>query len=176
MNAELLDEMFKMRARIFSERLGWDVKVHNGKERDEYDYLGPTYLLIEEEDSLRASLRASVRLMPTLGRTMLRDHFPQYAPVPSPSVWEATRFCAEQARFILPLGEAMTQFGLARGITSFVGCFDSASWRIYRRACASVGCKLDILGVHLGQHGERVYIGQFAVSTAVLTRLKEART
>jgi N-acyl-L-homoserine lactone synthetase len=171
----LLDEMFKMRARVFGERLGWDVTVREGRERDEYDDLDPSYITIESD----GKLCASVRLMPTTGRTMLAEHFPQFlscAPAPSPRVWEATRFCVEDTHFVPYLGEAMTQFGLARGITSFIACFDSASWRIYRKACASVGCRLDILGAHLGQHGERIYIGEFEVSTAVLSRLREALT
>ena len=32
--SSLLDEMFRLRARIFHERLGWDVQVADGKERD----------------------------------------------------------------------------------------------------------------------------------------------
>jgi N-acyl-L-homoserine lactone synthetase len=165
----LLDEMFKMRARVFGERLGWDVVVHEGRERDEYDDLDPTYIMAEAH----GRLCASVRLMPTSGRTMLADHFPQFAPAPSPSVWEATRFCVEHMHFVLPLGEAMTKFGLEHGITSFVGCFDTAAWRIYRVACASVGCKFSILGA-ARREGHYVHIGQFEVSEAVLSRLREA--
>jgi hypothetical protein len=33
----LIDEMFRLRARIFRYRLNWDVEVTDGKERDRYD-------------------------------------------------------------------------------------------------------------------------------------------
>jgi hypothetical protein len=33
----LIDEMFRLRARIFRDRLNWDVEVTDGKERDRYD-------------------------------------------------------------------------------------------------------------------------------------------
>ena len=34
---ELFDEMFRMRAEVFSGRLGWDVKVEKGREIDRFD-------------------------------------------------------------------------------------------------------------------------------------------
>jgi acyl homoserine lactone synthase len=33
----LIDEMFRLRARVFRDRLNWDVEVTDGKERDRYD-------------------------------------------------------------------------------------------------------------------------------------------
>ena len=36
-HAYLLEQMFRLRARIFRDRLGWDVAVKDGKERDKYD-------------------------------------------------------------------------------------------------------------------------------------------
>jgi len=33
-HAYLLEQMFRLRARIFRDRLGWDVAVKDGKERD----------------------------------------------------------------------------------------------------------------------------------------------
>lgn len=32
-----VDEMYKLRARVFQDRMGWDVKVRNGREMDEFD-------------------------------------------------------------------------------------------------------------------------------------------
>jgi MoaA/NifB/PqqE/SkfB family radical SAM enzyme len=40
-----LDEMHQLHARVFAGRLGWQVKIEYGRERDEYDALDPTYIL-----------------------------------------------------------------------------------------------------------------------------------
>ncbi|WP_035697089.1 acyl-homoserine-lactone synthase, partial [Bradyrhizobium liaoningense] len=41
----LVDEMHQLRARMFADRLGCQVRIEYGRERDEYDALDPTYLL-----------------------------------------------------------------------------------------------------------------------------------
>ncbi|WP_420801327.1 acyl-homoserine-lactone synthase [Pinisolibacter aquiterrae] len=43
--ADLLDQMFRLRARVFAGRLGWDVAVEEGREVDGHDDVGPTYVL-----------------------------------------------------------------------------------------------------------------------------------
>jgi N-acyl-L-homoserine lactone synthetase len=43
-HSNLLEQMFRLRARIFHDHLGWDVKVTYGKERDKYDDEGPVYI------------------------------------------------------------------------------------------------------------------------------------
>ena len=43
--AHLVDSMHRLRARVFAGRLGWDVKVRQGREVDEFDRFGPTYVL-----------------------------------------------------------------------------------------------------------------------------------
>ena len=40
---ELFEQMYRMRARVFGERLGWDVTVVDGQERDEFDDYNPLY-------------------------------------------------------------------------------------------------------------------------------------
>lgn len=42
-------QMFEQRARIFRDKLGWDVTVYNGQETDQYDDLDPVYLICTEE-------------------------------------------------------------------------------------------------------------------------------
>ncbi|HQS48143.1 MAG: hypothetical protein B7Y12_08135 [Rhizobiales bacterium 24-66-13] len=43
---DLLDGMHRLRARVFGERLGWDVDVRNGREMDDFDGCQPTYILV----------------------------------------------------------------------------------------------------------------------------------
>ena len=40
----LLEQMFRLRARIFHDHLGWDVAVKDGKERDQYDDQTPEHV------------------------------------------------------------------------------------------------------------------------------------
>jgi acyl homoserine lactone synthase len=161
-HADFLDQMFRMRAREFSDRLKWDVVVVDGREVDDYDNEHATYLLVVK----KGKVTASVRLIPTVGRTMLSDHFSHIEPDPDPNVWEATRFCCEGDHSnIFALAKAMTEFGLAQGLTSIVGCFDAASYRIYRHACKSVGCRLDVIST------ADIHCGRFEISSRVLDKL-----
>src|ERR1700761_51581 len=48
-HAHLLEQMFRMRARIFHDRLGWDVTVKDGKERDRYDDENPVYIIYTDD-------------------------------------------------------------------------------------------------------------------------------
>ena len=42
--------MFRCRAQVFSERLGWDVVVKDGYERDRFDDENPLYLISIDPD------------------------------------------------------------------------------------------------------------------------------
>ena len=42
---DLIDQMHRLRARVFGGRLGWKVHIEEGREVDEYDRLCPTYVL-----------------------------------------------------------------------------------------------------------------------------------
>jgi acyl homoserine lactone synthase len=70
-HADLIDQMFRLRARVFAERLKWDVTVIDGKERDRFDDLGPVYLIHTDEEG--RTVRGSLRLLPTTGPTLLAE-------------------------------------------------------------------------------------------------------
>src|ERR1700682_732812 len=89
---DALIEMHRLRYRVFKGRLDWDVHVSGEMEIDEFDALHPAYLT-QLADNGRT--QGSVRLLPTVGPTMLRDTFPvllagRSAPA-SPSIWESSR-------------------------------------------------------------------------------------
>jgi acyl homoserine lactone synthase len=67
-----LAEMHRLRYRVFKQRLGWDVQASGDMEVDEFDALGPCYLLQRSADG---TIAGCVRLLPTTGPTMLRDTF-----------------------------------------------------------------------------------------------------
>ena len=91
----LIDEMFRLRARIFRDRLKWDVVVTDGKERDRYDDEQPVYVIYC--DDMAREIKGSLRLLPTTGPTLLADIFSDTLPdavnLSAPAIWECTRFC-----------------------------------------------------------------------------------
>lgn len=96
MNLDLLAGMFRLRRRVFKERLDWTVSVSGDLELDVYDALNPTYLVMV---SGNREVIGCVRLLPTTGPTMLADTFPQLlngqAPARSHRILESSRFCVD---------------------------------------------------------------------------------
>ena len=70
---EILDEMFRLRKRVFLDRLHWNVSISAGLERDEFDLLGPSYILLLGDDG---RVVGTARLMPADGPTMLQNVCP----------------------------------------------------------------------------------------------------
>ena len=70
----LLDTMFRSRAAVFHDRLGWDVVVKDGHEVDRYDEeADPVYLLAVDDDQRVHQFSAVARR--TTGPTMLQSGF-----------------------------------------------------------------------------------------------------
>ncbi len=151
-----MDAMFRNRAEIFSGRLGWDVVVKDGHERDQFDELNPLYLV--SVDPLTGEYWGSLRLLPTTGPNMLRDVFPQLLDegevVESATIWESSRICAVAARgqperskngvgYVLSeLIEGIGEVALLAGLTQIVSVFDARILRVLR----SVGCAPEVIG------------------------------
>jgi len=90
-----IDAMFRNRAETFSDRLGWEVTVKDGYERDIFDDENPLYLVSVDPDT--EEYWGSLRLLPTIGPNMLRDVFPQLLDgdyIESATIWESSRICA----------------------------------------------------------------------------------
>lgn len=172
--------MFRLRARIFHDRLGWDVTVVDGKERDKYDEETPVYIIYADDDTGR--IKGSLRLLPTTGPTLLADTFadtlPDAANLTAPTIWECTRFCLDDkmldrdncdelqiASGVLIAG--LGEIGLKAGIESVLGNFDSSMLRLYRR----IGCDVQTLGC-TRRFGRPVYLGLFPITEEVLARVK----
>lgn len=159
----LQDSMFKDRAAQFKKRLNWDVQVDaQGWERDEYDELNPLYLIWEGADGRHAG---SMRAMPTVGRTMVNEHFRDLTggvEISSPLIWECTRFClAPGASPVIAAGLLLgcLEAALRFGVEQAVGVFDARMPRIYGR----IGHMPELIGS--GREG--VSVGIWTVSEAV---------
>lgn len=141
-----LAEMHRLRYRIFKGRLGWDVQVSGDMEIDEFDACQPAYLVQKDDDG---RIQGCVRLLPTIGPTMLRDTFPvlldgESAPA-SDAIWESSRFGVDLssrsekagrsiARATFELFAGMIEFGLMRGLSDIVTVTDARMERILCRA------------------------------------------
>ncbi|ANK72571.1 acyl-homoserine-lactone synthase [Ensifer adhaerens] len=176
-----VDDMFRLRKRVFHDFLKWDVQTEGDWEIDNYDQANPLYVLSYAPDTGR--LRGALRLLPTLGPNMLDDTFPillgDNPEIRSASVWESSRFCIEPEisqdrasnQVTVAAAELMCgvgELGLASGISHIVTVTDVFLERMFRR----MGCP-----------GERIAephrIGSvFAVAVAwevtpdLLTRMK----
>jgi acyl homoserine lactone synthase len=135
-------EMYRLRAKVFKERMGWDIPVLSGMEIDGYDALDPHYLLIKDNNNVRGCWR----LLPTEGPYMLRDTFPQLlngriAPCDT-RVWELSRFAIDSegeqgfgfTNLALDTMRSLFQFGMNKGIDLYVTVTTTAIERMMRRA------------------------------------------
>lgn len=149
----VLHSMFRLRHRVFKERLDWEVPSRDGMERDQFDDERPVYLAYHGDDG---EVIGSVRLLPTTGPNMIRDIFPFLAEETIPAhhrVWEVSRFgidAGEDAS--LGAGQINTityslvagihEVGLDWGLTHMVAVMDVRIERILRRA----GCIMRRIG------------------------------
>ncbi|GAW33344.1 acyl-homoserine-lactone synthase [Roseovarius sp. A-2] len=97
--SDLVNEMYRLRARVFCDRLGWDVTIKDGMEIDLYDELDAAYVMSLDQDG---HVVGCMRLLQTTGPHMLADVFADILegepPLRSPQIWEATRFCVDTER------------------------------------------------------------------------------
>ena len=152
-----INEMYRLRARVFRDRMGWDVPTIAGMEIDGYDALGPYYMLIQDGDR---HVRGCWRLMPTEGPNMLKNTFPQLldgneAPV-GRHIWELSRFAIETdgeqtfgfADLTMHAIQELVTFADRMGISRYVTVTTTAIERLLRRA-----------GIEVTRLGEPMKIG-----------------
>lgn len=180
---ELMDQMFRLRKRVFADELKWDVPVVGDYERDVYDNHRPVYLMWC--DNTCTKLYAVVRLMPTTGPTLLydvfRETFPDVLSFEAPGIWEATRMCIDAEKVTtdfpdLPSGNASAlmflacyEVGLAHGIHSMISNYEPQMRRIYQRS----GAAFSEIGRADGYGKRPVCCGHFEISKSVLSSMKE---
>lgn len=166
---DLAESMFRDRADQFATRLGWNVEVTNGEERDEYDAHNPLYVIWQTSEGRHGG---SMRLMPTTGPCMVNDHFTDLTDgtaIQSPLIWECTRFCLSRsagsnvaAALMLGGGEVMRQFGLVH----LTGVFDRRMVRIYR----AIGSSPTVVG-QKGEGRDQISVGLWEFDEASRLRV-----
>ncbi len=143
--ADILNDMYRLRARVFGDRLGWDVDIVDGMERDSFDDLDPAYIIgLDEEGHVISCVRA----LQTLGPHMLSDVFSDILdgepPLRSATIWEATRFCVDTERLgkgrgtgtiahaTCELNIGALEYAIESGITDVIAVVDPRMDRVLR--------------------------------------------
>ncbi|WP_288427446.1 acyl-homoserine-lactone synthase [uncultured Agrobacterium sp.] len=181
-HGDILNQMFRLRKRVFSDHLNWDVQVTGDREEDIYDDLNPVYLIWCSNDGKQ--LYGAMRLMPTTGPTLLFDTFhatcPSSVNIIGAGIWEGTRMCVDEdaiakdhpqidtGRAFSLLLLALCECALAHGVHTMVSNYEPQLKRIYRRA----GVEVDELGRAEGYGKHPVCCGVFEVSQRVLDRMR----
>jgi len=171
--------MFRARKRLFKDRLRWHVSSDaEGREIDRYDALSPKYLIAVNEQGCH---EGSLRLLPTTGDTLLKDHFAATfdgTPIESPRIWECTRFCIENVgerrlsrtcvnRVTAELLLGMCEVSLSHGLSRIIGMFDPANVETFERA----GWAPELIGSG-GKAHQPLFLGAWAVSDVAADSLR----
>lgn len=130
LHLDLLAAMFRLRRRVFRDRLDWAVSVTGDLELDVYDALNPTYLVLMSGER---EVVGCVRLLPTTGPTMLADTFPQLLagldPPRNSRILESSRFCIDTRLAAQPAGNGLNRatFMLFAAMIESLGLLDADS-------------------------------------------------
>lgn len=99
------EQMYRLRYKVFHERLRWDVKTQGDMEIDQFDDLDSTYRLLTDGAD---TVQGGWRLRPTTRPYMLSDVFPNLLnghEVPRHRhVWEISRFAVDTSQTALTAG------------------------------------------------------------------------
>jgi acyl homoserine lactone synthase len=176
----LVDEMHRIRAKVFGERLGWDVDVVDGREQDRFDDCNPLYLISVNE--VTGAVEGSLRLLPTTGPNMLRDVFSELLEkgesVESATIWESSRFSIDPdlpheraakglSRVTTELLCGIVEVGMIAGLSFVVSVFDARMIRIFRAA----NCPADPVGAPQRIGKVMTYAGLFEISAEARRRI-----
>jgi acyl homoserine lactone synthase len=172
----------RLRYRVFRTRMNWEVQTSGDLEVDDFDALHPAYLAQVSDEG---AVRGSVRLLPTVGPTMIRDTFPmllgKHAAPSSPAVWESSRFAVDLppltlkgehgiARATYELFAGMIEFGLSRHLTDIITVTDLRMERILRRA----GWPLRRIGEACNLGNTIAVAGYLSISIEALAKVRSA--
>lgn len=171
----LLKQMYRLRANVFSERLEWDVTVTDGGERDQYDDLNPTYILTTFGGS---KVVGCTRLLPALGPTMLERTLPQLLADgslhASGAMIESSRFCVDTT---LPAGRGGGQLHLVT-LTMFAGIIEWSMANGYDKIVTATDLRFERIlnraGWPMARMGVPVAIGNTVAIAGILPADQES--
>lgn len=136
-------EMHRLRAKVFKERMGWEVPIMSGMEIDGYDALDPHYMMLR---NAKKELRGCMRLLPTEGPYMLKDTFPEllhgHAAPQDEKTWELSRFAVDTegnagygfSQATMDITRGIVTFGDRLGLKNFVVVTTTSIERMMRQS------------------------------------------
>ncbi len=142
----LVQDMHRLRARIFKERLAWNVRCISGLEKDQFDERQPVYILCLDPTD---TVIGCARLLPATGGTMLEEVFPQLLAsrrlATHHHMVESSRFCIDTTVNIgreqgglhpatLAMFAGIVEWSILNGYREIVTATDVRLERIFRRA------------------------------------------
>lgn len=176
----LIEDMWRLRARVFAGRLNWQVEIKDGLERDQFDDQRPTYILGVENN---VQVVGCVRLLPPLRSSMLQEVFPQLLDgeglVMHERMIESSRFCIDRSgraggtsativqRRTRILLAGIVEWSLAQGYDELVTATDLK----FERLLNMVGWPLRRLGDPKLINETQSVAGSLPISQDVLMRL-----
>lgn len=174
---DVLPQLLRLRYKQFRERQGYDVRVFKDMEFDQYDTPETVYLVRLDEQN---RVQGTSRLNPTSSPYMLKDLWPEMVeghPLPcAADVWEGTRICIDKAlpgavreriKWEIVLG--YLEFGLANGITRFIGIMQNFIWL---RVFIQSGWGAEFLGPEHRIDGIKTRAGEVHVTREALQRVR----
>lgn len=161
---------------MFVERQRWTIPHYQQMEYDQFDTPAATYILVVDAND---EALGTTRLIPTHRPYMVETLWPHLVETGlphSPSIWEASRFgcdrrldtCARR-RVIERLIQGCQEFGVARGISSYLGVMPG--W-IFEQVIAAHGCPVTRLGPRSQSGASAIEAAYIDVSPATLERVR----
>lgn len=178
----IIADMHRLRARVFHDRLKWDVSVHDGQERDQFDDCDPLYVISQDETG---RVRGSARLLPSTGPNMLNDVFsellPDGEPVRAPNIWEGSRFSVDRQDLAVRSEHAINyvtaeillaeaEIGQLVGLDFIVSVVDVHMERVLNRA----GCPCERIGQPKKIGKVTAIAGLWAIGDKLIDSLRSA--
>lgn len=182
---KLMVEMYRLRAKIFKDRMGWDVHVDmNGLEIDDFDTDDAIYLLHVND---QGHVTGNWRIIPTNHLTMIEKVWPHYLDdikmTKSPLSWEMSRFAVDKDDS-QSLKEGIHSFNKVTA-EMFCGLTDlciylgiEEIYTLYNKQIGKLLRRLDCNPIKVSQahsiNGEDSFVGRFIPDRRMLAKLKAA--
>ncbi len=96
---DALNQMFRLRHRIFVERMGWEaLRTPDGIEKDKFDTAEAIYLILMDDDTVIGTHRLLPTVRPHLFSEIFRDWCNVKGVQVGPRVYELNRTCVDEER------------------------------------------------------------------------------
>ena len=168
---------FRLRHRVFIERVDYQVPTWKGMEFDQFDTPATQYFVWRDDEG---EVRGVARLAPTTLKYMLEEVWPDKVTdisLPhSEQIWEGTRFGVDHSlppalrnAIVKELVCAYVEYAVEHGIDDIIGVMPVGIWRA---VFARNGWKSQVIGPEWLEDGINVQAARLPVSLATLQSVR----